>query len=111
MREVRRVVDWFDKRRAVPFDIREGLVGGAAIDAQGTPIADATMEQAMDAHAVVMGAVSGPNRASRPFALTPERGLLPLAKDMQPFAKLSPPVASDARDATPSLQPRQVGAR
>ncbi len=33
MGQVMRVVDWFDRRRAVGFDITEGLVGGAAIDA------------------------------------------------------------------------------
>ncbi|MFP6726899.1 MAG: isocitrate/isopropylmalate family dehydrogenase, partial [Alphaproteobacteria bacterium] len=37
MREVLRVIDWMDKRRAVTFDISEGKVGGIAIDAHGTP--------------------------------------------------------------------------
>ncbi|MCG8355864.1 MAG: isocitrate/isopropylmalate family dehydrogenase, partial [Kiloniellales bacterium] len=32
MREVLRVVEWMDRRRAVSFDIEEALVGGAAID-------------------------------------------------------------------------------
>ena len=30
MREVRRVIDWMDRRRRVTFDISEGLVGGAS---------------------------------------------------------------------------------
>ena len=38
MREVRHVIDWMDKRRAVTFDVSEGKVGGAAIDASGTPL-------------------------------------------------------------------------
>ncbi|MYE00568.1 MAG: 3-isopropylmalate dehydrogenase, partial [Alphaproteobacteria bacterium] len=33
--QVRRVVDWMDRRRHVSFDISEGLVGGSAIDAHG----------------------------------------------------------------------------
>ena len=52
MREVRRVIDWFDRRRAVRFDIKEGLVGGASIDAKGTPITDETMADAMSVDAV-----------------------------------------------------------
>ena len=40
MREVRHVVDWMARRRAVSFDISEGLVGGAALDAEGTPCSD-----------------------------------------------------------------------
>ena len=38
MREVRRVIDWMDRRRSVSFELEEDLVGGAAIDARGTPI-------------------------------------------------------------------------
>ena len=33
MREVMRVVEFFDKRRIASFDVSEGLVGGAAYDA------------------------------------------------------------------------------
>ena len=51
MREVRRVIDWMDRRRMVSFDIAEDLVGGASIDARGTPIADETMQKAKDADA------------------------------------------------------------
>jgi 3-isopropylmalate dehydrogenase len=46
MREVRRVIDWMDRRRAISFDIDEGIVGGASIDAQGTPITDETVAKA-----------------------------------------------------------------
>jgi 3-isopropylmalate dehydrogenase len=108
MREVRRVVDWFDKRRAVHFDIKEGLVGGAAIDAQGTPIADATMEQAMSADAVLMGAVGGPKWDSLPFAQKPERGLLRLRKDMELFANLRPAMVFEALVDASSLKPELV---
>ena len=38
MREVRRVIDWMARRRMVSFDMSEDLVGGASIDARGTPI-------------------------------------------------------------------------
>ena len=34
MREVKRVIDWMDRRRMVTFDVTEDLVGGAAIDAR-----------------------------------------------------------------------------
>ena len=57
MREVRRVIDWMDRRRMVTFDISDDLVGGAAIDARGTPITDETMQKAKDADAVLFGSV------------------------------------------------------
>ncbi len=46
MREVRRVIDWMDRRGLVSFDIGEDLVGGASIDARGVPITDETIARA-----------------------------------------------------------------
>src|SRR5436305_3677619 len=60
MREVRRVIDWMGRRRTVSFDIQEDLVGGAAIDARGTPITEETVQKAKDSDAVLFGAVGGP---------------------------------------------------
>ena len=50
MAEVRKVIAWFGKRRGLVFDVDEDLVGGAAYDAHGTPLSDATMArpQAID---------------------------------------------------------------
>ena len=96
MGEVRRVIDWMEKRRAATFDVKEGLVGGAAYDAHGTPITDETMAQAMEADAVLLGAVGGPKWDDLPFADKPERGLLRLRKDMDLFANLRPAVVFDA---------------
>ena len=94
--EVRRVIDWMAKRRAATFDVKEGLVGGAAYDVHGTPITDETMAQAMEADAVLLGAVGGPKWDDLPFADKPERGLLRLRKDMDLFANLRPAVVFDA---------------
>ncbi len=96
MGEVRRIIDWMAKRRAATFDITEGLVGGAAYDVHGTPITDETMAQAMEADAVLLGAVGGPKWDDLPFADKPERGLLRLRKDMDLFANLRPAVVFDA---------------
>ena len=48
MGEVRRVIEWFDKRDALSFDIEEGLAGGASYDQHGTPLTDETMALALD---------------------------------------------------------------
>ena len=60
MREVKRVIDWMERRRGVIFEIEEDLVGGASIDARGQPLADSTVELAKQADAVLFGAVGGP---------------------------------------------------
>ncbi len=51
MREVRRVIDWMDRRRLVTFDVSDDHVGGSAIDTYGAPITDETMEKAKQADA------------------------------------------------------------
>ena len=90
MRQVDRVIEWFDKRRIASFDVSEDLVGGAAFDKYGTPLAEETMKKAMEVDAVLFGAVGGPKWDNLPFAQKPERGLLRLRKDMDLFANLRP---------------------
>jgi len=108
MGQVRRVVDWMDKRRAVSFNLEEDLVGGAAIDAHGVPLADATMDKAMNADAVLLGAVGGPKWDELPFEQKPERGLLRLRKEMQLYANLRPALCFEALVDASSLKPEVV---
>lgn len=106
--EVRRVVDWMDKRRHVSFDLSEGLVGGAAIDAHGVPLTDETMADAMSVDAVLFGSVGGPKWEKMPFEVQPERGLLRLRKEMDLFANLRPAMVFDALADASSLKPELV---
>jgi 3-isopropylmalate dehydrogenase len=108
MGQVQRVIGWLDKKRAVSFDVGEGLVGGCAIDKHGMPLTDATMAQAMDADAVLLGAVGGPKWDDLPFEKKPERGLLRLRKDMELFANLRPALVFDALVDASTLKPDLV---
>ena len=108
MGEVRRVIDWMDRRRAVSFDVEEDLVGGAAFDAHGTPLHDNTMARAHEVDAVLLGAVGGPKWDSLPFAQKPERGLLRLRKEMGLFANLRPALCFEALVEASSLKPEIV---
>ena len=49
----------------LPVRVREGLVGGAAIDATGSPLPPETLELCKDATAVFLGAVGGPEVGRR----------------------------------------------
>ncbi|MDE1903575.1 MAG: 3-isopropylmalate dehydrogenase [Alphaproteobacteria bacterium] len=89
-RQAARVLEYFDKRRVASFEVKEDLVGGAAIDKHGTPLTEAAMKAAVEADAILLGAVGGPKWDNLPFAQKPERGLLRLRKDMQLFANLRP---------------------
>ena len=105
MAEVRRVIDWLERRRDGHFAVSDGLVGGAAIEAHGVPLADETMAEAMAADAVLLGAVGGPKWDSLPFERKPERGLLRLRKEMALFANLRPAVVFDALVDSSPLKP------
>ena len=104
MREVLRVMEFFDKRRIASFEVSEGLVGGSAYDADGTPLTDATLARAKAADAVLFGSVGGPKYEALPFELQPERGLLKLRKEMDLFANLRPAVVFEALADASSLK-------
>ncbi|OSQ32732.1 3-isopropylmalate dehydrogenase [Thalassospira sp. MCCC 1A03138] len=96
MRQVQRVMDWMAKKRNVNFEITEGLIGGASIDAHNNPLTDETLADAMAADAVLLGAVGGPKWDNLPFDIKPERGLLKIRKEMGLFANLRPALVFDA---------------
>ncbi len=96
MAEVRKIIDWFGAKRGLSFDVDEDLVGGAAYDRHGTPLADETMARAQEVDAVLLGAVGGPKYDNLDFSVKPERGLLRLRKEMDLYANLRPAVCFDA---------------
>jgi 3-isopropylmalate dehydrogenase len=96
MREVMRIIEFFDRRQIASFEVGEGLVGGAAYDASGVPLTDGTLAEAQASDAVLFGSVGGPKWESLPFELQPERGLLRLRKEMDLFANLRPAVVFEA---------------
>ncbi len=108
MTEVRRVIDWMGQRRRASFEIVEGLVGGAAIDAEGTPCPDKTVAAAREADAVLFGSVGGPKWDSLPFDQRPELGILRLRKDLGLFANLRPAIVLDPLMDASSLKQEAV---
>lgn len=72
------------------FELTTGYIGGAAYDKFGSPLPDETVKQALDADAVLMGAVGGPKWDNLPFDKKPERGLLGIRKKLGLFANLRP---------------------
>jgi 3-isopropylmalate dehydrogenase len=95
MAEVKKVVGWFNAR-GMGFEVEEDLVGGCAFDAHGQAISDATMDRALKADAVLLGAVGGPKWDKVPYEVRPEAGLLRLRKDLELFANLRPAKCFDA---------------
>ncbi len=72
------------------FELIEQPIGGAAIDAAGSPLPDQTMESTLAADAVLLGAVGGPKWDALPVGRRPETGLLELRKRLGLFVNLRP---------------------
>jgi 3-isopropylmalate dehydrogenase len=72
------------------LEFEEALVGGAALDATGTPLPAKTLDLCRQAHAILFGAVGGPRWDAVPQEQRPERGLLALRKELDLYANLRP---------------------
>ena len=60
------VLDALRETGLATFETETDLVGGCALDAHGVPLADATLERARAADAILLGAVGGPKWAASP---------------------------------------------
>ncbi|MBV8745252.1 MAG: 3-isopropylmalate dehydrogenase [Xanthobacteraceae bacterium] len=108
MAEVRRLLDFLAESGIASFEIEEGLVGGAAYDADKVAITDATMAKAHAADAVIFGAVGGPQWDEVPYEARPEAGLLRLRKELALFANIRPAICYSALADSSSLKREAV---
>ena len=72
------------------FEFIEVPLGGAAIDATGTPLPNETLDVCRKADAVFLGAVGGPKWDALPVGQRPESGLLGLRKGMGLYVNVRP---------------------
>jgi len=72
------------------FEFAEFPVGGAAIDAAGAPLPDATLDACHKADAIFLGAVGGPKWDSLPVGKRPESGLLALRQGLGLYVNIRP---------------------
>lgn len=87
------VIDAAAEKFSITLEKDSQLVGGAAIDATGSPLPDETIASCEAADAILFGSVGGPKWENLPPDQQPERGaLLPLRKKFNLFANLRPGV-------------------
>ena len=89
------------------FNLRYGLIGGVAIDEEGTPLSSDTIEMCKECDAVLLGAVGGPKWDDPQAKVRPEDGLLALRKGLGLFANLRPvkvfPMLVDSSNLKPEV--------
>ena len=106
--EVKKIIQWFNSKKSLDFDIDEDLIGGAAYDKHKNPITDEVFYKALESEAVILGAVGGPKYDNLEFSKRPERALLKLRKELKLFANLRPAICFKQLVDASSLKPEIV---
>lgn len=107
--EAVKVLNTINEKMNLGLTLEQGLVGGSAYDAHGTPLPEETMEKARTADAILLGAVGGPkwdNLEDR--ELRPEKGLLGLRSGLELFGNLRPAILYPQLADASSLKPEVV---
>jgi len=92
----------------LPFETEHALVGGAAYEAHGHPLPEATLALAQAADAVLFGAVGDWKYDTLERALRPEQAILGLRKNLGLFANFRPALCYEQLTAASSLKPELV---
>jgi 3-isopropylmalate dehydrogenase len=106
MSEAIKVLDAL-KRDGLKVETESALVGGAAYDAFGYPLPEATLTLAKQSDAVLFGSVGSPKHDALPREHRPEKAILGLRKECDFFANLRPatvfPELADASTLRPEV--------
>lgn len=90
------------------FELEYAAVGGAAYEAHGRPLPEATLKLAREADAVLFGAVGDWKYDKLDRALRPEQAILGLRRGLGLFANLRPAICYEQLVAASSLKPELV---
>ena len=90
------------------FDMQTAPVGGAAYEASGHPLPEATLKLAMESDAVLFGAVGDWKYDTLDRPLRPEQAILGLRKHMGLFANFRPAICYEQLTHASSLKPELV---
>lgn len=102
--EAIRVLDTLD----LTFEMETALVGGAAYDAHGHPLPDATLKLAKEADAVLFGAVGDWKYDTLERQFRPEQAILGLRKNLGLFANFRPAICYEELVGASSLKPELI---
>ena len=90
------------------FETETAAVGGAAYEAHGHPLPEATLKLAKEADAVLFGAVGDWKYDKLERALRPEQAILGLRKNLGLFANFRPAICYSQLTHASSLKPELV---
>ncbi|MFN2462875.1 MAG: 3-isopropylmalate dehydrogenase [Candidatus Dormibacteria bacterium] len=96
------------ERAGVELQVEQRLIGGAAIESEGRPLSDETVDACRRSDAVLLGAVGGPRWDHLAGDMRCESGLLRLRKELGVFANLRPVRVHPALAQRSTLKPEVI---
>jgi 3-isopropylmalate dehydrogenase len=103
-----RVLERVSVKHGLGLEFENALIGGAAYDAVGSPLPDATVAACKASTGILLGAVGGPKWADIPVQHRPEQGLLAIRKALGLFANLRPVTTVPELAAASPLKPEKL---
>jgi len=104
-----RVLEAAAEMSGFEISIDHAHIGGAAIDAAGTPLPEETIQKCKAADAVILGAVGGPKWDNPSGDIRPEQGLLRIRAELGLFCNLRPAVMYPALTSASPLKAELLG--
>ena len=106
--EAEKVLVHISRLHHIDLEISKMLIGGIAIDQEGSPISKETIEIAKKADAIFLGGVGGPKWDALKPSLKPEKGLLKLRSELDLFANLRPSMSFEGLEDSSSLKKETI---
>ena len=106
--EAVKVLSRVDKKFQLGIELDYANLGGSALDADGVPCPQQTLDKARQSDAVLLGAVGGPQWDNVERHLRPEKGLLTIRSDLDLFGNLRPAIMYPQLAHASSLKPEFV---
>jgi 3-isopropylmalate dehydrogenase len=103
--EAVKVIHQIEEKYGYQVEMETALIGGCAIDEQGDPLPESTIELCKKADAVLLGAVGGPKWDNNPAHLRPEKGLLGIRKELGLYANIRPASIFEGLEGASTLKP------
>jgi len=104
----RQLLQAVSRRHGFTLSYDEQPMGGAAIEANGVPLPESTLEACRASEAVLLAAIGSPQYDNLPRQQRPETGLLGLRAGLGLFANLRPVKIVPALASASSLKPEVI---
>jgi 3-isopropylmalate dehydrogenase len=106
--EAVKVLQRVDEKFQLNIQLDYAHLGGAGLDAEGSPCPPQTLDKARESDAVLLGAVGGPQWDEVERHLRPEKGLLTIRSELDLFGNLRPAIMYPQLAHASSLKPEFV---